>query len=156
MFDGVMMSKEMLAIGYIRLAKFVYRASWSSKDVEHFVYFEIDSRQYFAASFGLRNEAAEKFGIASMVKYGHPNYGKVQWHRDLSIECSTSFVFGRIDRFSRRLWPRIFTPEITGSELAVFVANFIGQYILPIIKRVNDLNGLFEFLIVDAEPHPWL
>lgn len=75
MFEDTLMKRELAALGYERLSRFVYRASWSTPEVEHFLYFCKDSRQYFGADFGLRNPEADRFAFDSMVKYGHPNFG---------------------------------------------------------------------------------
>lgn len=155
MFDDALMKTEMSSIGYVRKSKYVYRASWSSDHVEHFIFLGKDSRRYIVADFGLRNSIAEEFGIASIVKYGHPNFRVMLEHRDPSTACSMRFGFGRIDKFSGKLWPRIRIPEITGSELAAFVATFISQHVFPVTRHVTGLNSLLDFLIVDAEPHPW-
>lgn len=155
MFDDASMKKEMLAIGYVRQSKFLYKASWGSAAVEHFLYFGKDSRQNFVARFGLRNRAAENFGIDSLMKYGHPNYRTAFGYRDPETACSISFDFARIDKFTMTSWPWIYLPEIEGSELAVFVADFIRKYIFPVIRHIIELKGLFDFLVADVEPCPW-
>src|SRR5262245_45608487 len=100
-FDSKSMKREMRAIGYAQITKGIYKATWSSDDVEHFIYLESDSRRYLVARFGLRNVPVEEFGVASIIKYGHPNWGiMMQEHpRDSVTACNMRFEFSRIDNF---------------------------------------------------------
>ena len=152
MFEDKLMQRELAAIGYDRFRKYIYRASWSTADVEHFLYFGKDSRQYFTAEFGLRNPDADRFGVETMVKYGHPNFQLWARERDATT-CSMTFEFDRLD--SGRLWPRVRLPEISGHDLASLVAGFVRQNILPIIASVTDLQTYLAFILTDREPHPW-
>jgi hypothetical protein len=155
MFDDALMKEEMLAIGYMRRRKFIYQASWGSQYIEHFIYFREDSRQYFVARFGLRNPIAEEFSIGSYIKYGHPNLQLIRQNRDPKTACSMSFEFDRINETSQTSWPRIHIPEMTSSELAVFVGRFIKLHIFPFTKHVVDLPTFLTLLIADREPTPW-
>jgi len=85
------MQKELAGIGFDRLSKHIYRATWSATEVEHFLYFGADSRQYFTAEFGLRNLKAEEFGVEAIVKYGHPNFQLWQMRRDPATACCMMF-----------------------------------------------------------------
>jgi hypothetical protein len=169
MFDHSLTNETMLAIGYVRQSNFIYKdplssakveyfiykAAWSSRDVEHFIYFKIDSRGYLEADCGLRNPAAEEFGVDSLIKYGHPNARMIRQWRDSLTACSLSFEFARIDNFKGTLWPRFRVAGMPGSKLAQFVTDFISDHIFPIIKPILTLNDLFDFASTDAEPHPW-
>lgn len=66
-----------------------------------------------------------------------------------------TFEFGRLDKYSGKLWPWVRLPEITGHDLAVFVAGFVGERLLPVIRGVTDLQAYLAFLLDDREPHPW-
>lgn len=154
MFEDKLMQKELAAIGYDRFRKYIYRASWSTGEVEHFLYFSKDSRQYFSAEFGLRNPDADQFGVETMVKYGHSNFQAWAKQRD-AMTCSMTFEFDRFDKLSRNSWPRVRLPEISGHDLANLVTGFIRQNLLPIFANVTDLQNYLAFLLVDREPHPW-
>jgi hypothetical protein len=156
MFEDKLMQRELAAIGYDRFRKYIYRASWSTADVEHFLYFGKDSRQYFTAEFGLRNPDADRFGVETMVKYGHPNHQLWLRERDAATACSMTFEFGRLDKFSRNLWPRVRLPEISGQDLANLVAGFVRQHLLPIIASITDLQSYLAFLLADRDPNRWL
>jgi hypothetical protein len=143
MFDDALIKAEMLAIGYVRLSKFVYKASWGPDEVEHFIYFKIDSRGYFGAFYGLRNPVVEEFGIKSAIRYGHPNRVFVLQHRDPKTACSMMYEFGRVDKFSGALWPRIRVADIPSLELSQFVVGFIARHIFPIVRHVLTLKDLW-------------
>jgi hypothetical protein len=157
MFDDKLMRRELAAIGYDRLRKYIYRASWSTAAVEHFLYFGKDPRQYFTAKFGLRNPDAQQFGIESIVKYGHRNFGLLRKEPeflkelDVATECSMIFSFGRLDS-----WPRVRLPEISGHDLAILTSGFIRQGLLPIIANITDLQTYLAFLLADRDPNRWL
>jgi hypothetical protein len=100
-FEDALMQRELEAIGYDRLRKYAYRASWSTAEVEHFLYLGKDSRQYFTAEFGLRNPAAEEFSVEAIAKYGHSNFQLWLKERDPATACSVRFEFERLDKISR-------------------------------------------------------
>jgi hypothetical protein len=150
------MQKELAVVGFDRLSEYIYRASWSTTEVEHFLYFGADSRQYFTAEFGLRNLKAEEFGVESMVKYGHQNFRLWQMQRDPATACSMMFSLGTLSKISRDPWPRVRLPTISGHDLATLTAGFVRQNLLPIIEHVTDLETYLAFLLTDREPNPWL
>src|SRR6185437_9956300 len=150
------MQKEMAIIGYNRLSKYVYRASWSTAQVEHFIYFGTDSRQYFITEFGLRNPEAEKFGIEAVVKYGHPNFRLWQRERDVATECSMRFNFAIFGNASHESWPRVRVPTLSGHDLAVLAVDFARKSVLPIIEIITDLEAYLAFLLMDRVPNQWL
>ncbi len=156
MFEDKLMQKELAGIGYDRLRKYIYRASWGTTAVEHFLYFGKDSHQYFTAEFGLRNPDADQFGIEAIAKYGHPNHQLWLRERDAATACSMTFEFARLDKFSRNLWPRVRLPEISGQDLANLVAGFVRQHLLPIIASITDLQSYLAFLLADRDPNRWL
>lgn len=154
-FEDAVMKRELAVIGYDRMTKSIYRASWSTAKVEHFLYFGKDSRQYFTAQFGLRNPDADKFGIEELIKYGHPNFGLFLRDRD-ATECSMTFEFGALDKFSRNSWPRVRVTDISGPDLATLVTGFIRKHLLPIIDTITDLQTYFAFLVTDRDPNRWI
>jgi hypothetical protein len=155
-FDDAFMQMNLAAVGYICLSKNVYRASWSTAEVEHFLYFGTDSRRYFTAEFGLRNPEAEEFGIEAIAKYGHPNFQLWQREQNSATECSMTFGFAGLNEISRESWPRVRLPMIDGHDLAMMVASFVRQNLLPIIETITDLETYLAFLLTDRKPNPWL
>jgi hypothetical protein len=155
-FEDASMKKELVAIGYDRLSKYAYRASWSTAEVEHFLYFGQDSRQYFVARFGLRNPTAEEFGIEAIAKYGHPNVQLWLRERDAATACSMTFGFAGLDTFSQSPWPRVHLSTISGGDLAILVAEFARQNLLPFVETITDLQTYLAFVVADREPNRWL
>ncbi|MBX3446185.1 MAG: hypothetical protein KF765_05485 [Parvibaculaceae bacterium] len=156
MYDDALMQTNLAGIGYERLRKYIYRASWSTPHVEHFLYFGQDSRRYFMAQFGLRNPDAQQFGIAAMVKYGHPNFQLWAKELDVAVDCSMTFHFASLDKVSLTSFPRVRVPDIGGSELTNLVVDFIRGNLLPVIDAITDLESYLAFIVADRPPNPWL
>lgn len=161
------MRKELAAIGYDglgkqrmpkewkRFGKYVYRASWSTAEVEHFLYLGEDTRRYFTAEFGLRNPAALEFSIEAMAKYEHANVRLLLEKSDLTT-ASMGFNLGCLKEISQSPWPRIHLSEISDGDLAIFVADFVRQNLLPFVQTITDLQSYFSFIVNDQAPNPWL
>src|SRR5262249_32628055 len=51
---------------------FIYKALWSTREVEHFIFFSQDPMQKAAiiGQFGVRNPQVEAFSIAAIREYG--------------------------------------------------------------------------------------
>lgn len=155
MFEDNAMQRELNTVSYRRLSKYIYRASWSTREVEHFLYFEKDSHKYFVAWFGLRNDIVEEFSIASAVRYQHENFQLTLKGRDPSTACSMKFVFGSLDEFSQNPWPRVHLSNISGHDLAILVSGFVRQSLIPSIGSIVDLQAYLAFLLADQEPNRW-
>jgi hypothetical protein len=62
MFDEKSIAPGLAELGYLRLKKLTYKASWGSTDVEHFLFFSLyGGGDYFSCYFGMRNPDAERF-----------------------------------------------------------------------------------------------
>jgi hypothetical protein len=129
-FEDDLTRRDIAIVGYDRLSKYVYRASWSTAEVEHFTYFGIDSRQYVTADFGLRNPEAEEFAIQAIVKYGHPNFRTWTRERDSATECSMRFGFASLNNVSQNSWPRVHLSTISGYALAALIVGCLRQNVL--------------------------
>jgi hypothetical protein len=57
---------------YPGLDVFIYKALWSTSEVEHFIYFSQNPKQktVVMGQFGIRNPEVEAFGITAIRKYG--------------------------------------------------------------------------------------
>jgi hypothetical protein len=56
MFDEKSITLGLAELGYLRLKKRTYKASWSSAEVEHFLFFSLyGAGNYFVCYFGIRN-----------------------------------------------------------------------------------------------------
>lgn len=148
-------ANEMLSLGYVRVDRGVFKASWSSTTVEHFVFLSSDSRQYMGAQFGLRNPPAEDFGCASLCKYGHPNFGRLRQHRKSETTCNMTFDFGRIDKYARTVWPIIHLRTVEKSYLARVIVDTLKNYIFPHVRHALNLRTFLDVLVGTNEPFPW-
>lgn len=155
MLDDALITRELSSIGYFRRRRLIYQASWGTNDVEHFIYVEKGSRQYLVCRFGLRNRLAEAFGLESLAKYGHPNFRITLRQRDRELDCSIIFEFGRLDAFSHSLWPRVYIPNARGSEIAILIADFVRENILPLMQPIVTLETFLNFLVSDSELWRW-
>src|SRR5215213_7974878 len=96
-FDESFVERPLQAGQYIRIRKFVYKALWSTSDVEHFVYIDIiDKRsEHLSGRFGFRNPEAEAFSILCLRKYGSELLRKYVRH-DPEIDCTMNYDFAQL------------------------------------------------------------
>jgi hypothetical protein len=154
MLDELSLTAAMADVGYDRRKSYVYRAEWSTLDVEHFVYFQTygTPKDYLAADFGIRNKEAESFAIRSIQAYAGDLYRLLR-HDDGS-DCFMRFSLGRLASWGIRSSLNI--SEMSERALAEKIKHDIRQQLFPIILEVTDLARLLSLLLVDAEPHPWI
>lgn len=133
----------------------VFKAEWGSPDVEHFLYLgtDIKRHKYLAGKFGLRSSTAEAYSIATLLKYGHPNFRLWTSQLDREIGCSISFDLGRFD-LSLKQYARI--PATVGKdELAQHITALVRDRLKPVVQDVTDLAGHLQLLVSDIEPYVW-
>ena len=155
MFNKKYSEQLLLDAGYIRVSQKIAKAVWSNAEIEHYIYFAKETRGYLVASFGLRNVAAEKFGIHCLKCYGHKNFLFSINNWDPSSTCSMNFDFSRLDNFSGNLWPRICLLDRKEKETAEVIASFIKLNLTPEISDIVDLTSYLVFLLQNVEPWPW-
>src|SRR5262245_23789185 len=82
----------------------VYKALWSTNDVEHFIYLSQylkDGRTRFNPEFGIKNPPAEVFGIDSIRKYGGDLFKN--WPHIVTTSYTMGCSFGRLEPGGWRL-----------------------------------------------------
>src|SRR5262245_49837430 len=81
--------------GYAKVDILTYKARWSSKDVEHFIYFEEGGKTkgLFSGSFGIRNGDAEAFSVNAIRRYSGEFHFQVLRY-DQRTTCTMRFPFG--------------------------------------------------------------
>src|SRR4051794_36754305 len=96
-FDESLIERAMQAGQYIRISKYVYKAVWSTSEVEHFVYIDIVNRrtEYLSGRFGLRNPDAEVFSISCLRKYGNELLRKYVRHNS-KIDYTMNYDFAQL------------------------------------------------------------
>jgi hypothetical protein len=135
----------------------VFKAEWGSPDVEHFLYFgaDIKRHKYLVGKFGFRSWAAEEYSIASLLKYGHPNFKLWAKQLDRQIGCTMNFSLDRFDLAIGQFNSRV-ALAIGANGLALHITTSVRDRLLPIIQDVTNLARLLQFLVSDIEPYPWL
>jgi hypothetical protein len=154
MLDEVALTAVMTDIGYGRLKRHVYRADWSTPDVEHLMYFSLYGapKDFLTVDFGLKNLRAEIFAIKEIIKYGGVVYQGLRY--DERIDTFMRFSLGTLASWGLRESIRI--SEMTGAELAKKIRCDIDEKLLPVIRRVRTLDELLSVFLLDEEPFPWV
>jgi hypothetical protein len=136
----------------------VYKASWSTEEVEHFIYVS-DHRgdltdpkhegQVFA-SFGIRNAAAEEFSCNAIHAYG----GEVLklFKCGEATSCAMRFGFERMDPVG---WP-IRSRGPPRDAIPEWFRVFITEHLAPTVGHVRTLPDLLGLLIADMSHFPWV
>ena len=95
MIDQKALDRCFASYGYDRSTRHTYRASWSTNEVEHFIFIEQvrKSRSDLTARFGFRNPTAESFGLRSLRSHGGKLYRTLQ-HGEAPV-CLMNFSFSR-------------------------------------------------------------
>src|SRR5712664_314791 len=148
------LTAAMADVGYEYLKRHVYRAEWSTPEVEHFVYFQLygTPKEYLAADFGIRNKEAESFAIRSIKAYGGDIYRLLR--HDDRRDCSMRFSLGQLATWGIRSSLKI--SAVSGEALAEKIKHDIKQQLFPFIRDVTDLDRLLSLLLADEEPYPWI
>ena len=153
MFDEKPITAGLAELGYLRLKKRTYKASWSSKDVEHFLFLSLHSgRHYFTSDFGIRNPPAERFALECLKLYGGPFFQSIRF--DPRYHCSMRFSLGRLAGWGS---PSSLTiSDISEADLADKVKSDVRDHLLPAVRSILAPADLFSLLIKDVEPCRWL
>jgi hypothetical protein len=154
MLDEVALSTVMADVGYSRLKRHVYRAEWSTPDVEHLMYFLLygTPKDFLTVDFGLKNLEAEIFAIKEIKKYGGVSHQVLRY--DERIDSFMRFSLGTLASWGLRASIRI--SAMTGAKLAEKIRSDIDEKLLPIVEGVRTLNELLSVLLLDVEPFPWV
>ncbi len=144
-------------VGYKKVAKRTYRASWSTDDVEQFLSFDTNGnpKQYLTGNAGLRNMKAEAFAEQCQQRYASKGYfqcmpkgGYVYPPYFCPMHFSIGSLFGW-EVGSLDIWA--FSPD----ELARSVLEPIQSKLIPCIGGVTTVERLHDFLESDREPLRW-
>jgi len=153
MFDETPITSGLAELGYLRLKKRTYKASWSSEDVEHFLFLSLHSgRHYFTCDFGMRNPPAERFALECLKLHGGPFFQTIRF--DPRYSCSMRFCLGRLAGWGS---PSSLTiSDMSETDLADKVKSDVRDLLLPAVRFILAPADLFSLLIKDVEPCRWL
>jgi hypothetical protein len=154
MLDERSLSTAMANLGYQWLKRHVYRADWSTSDVEHFMYFSLygTPEDFVTADFGVRNREAEIFALGAIKIYGGNLYQLLQYNEE--TDTFMRFSLGTLASWGLRSSLRIST--MSGVALARKIQADVIEKLLPVIRSVRNMNNLLSLLLTDAEPYPWV
>jgi len=152
-FDERSMTPGLAELGYLRLKKRTYKASWSSTDVEHFLFFSLyGGGNYFTCDFGLRNPAAERFAVDCLRLFAGPIFQDVRF--DPRFDCHMRFSLGMLAGWPSR--SSLVLSKMSETALADKVKYDISNVLFPVVRSVLSAADLFSFLMRDDESSRWL
>lgn len=136
-------------LGYDRIKVGVYRFSDFEPQVGHFLYFRTfdTDATLLTADFGVRNLAAEEFGVGMLKAYGNRDFARFHYKR--KFDCCMRFDVWRFFSLKRNSW-RLSDPSVWYGIL-----DDIEYAVCPFRDSINNLDALIERLVSDAEPCPW-
>jgi hypothetical protein len=153
MFDEKPITSGLAELGYRRLKKRTYKASWSSEDVEHFLFLSLHSgRNYFSCDFGIRNPPAELFALECVKLYAGPAFQSIPF--DPRDRCAMRFSLGGLARWGTQ-WSLAIS-DMSEAALAEKVTCAIRDDLLPVVRSILAPGDLFSLLLEDVEPCRWL
>jgi hypothetical protein len=153
MFDEKSITSGLAELGYRRLKKRTYKASWSSEDVEHFLFLSLHSgRHYFSCDFGIRNPPAELFALECVKLYAGPAFQSIPF--DPRDRCAMRFSLGGLARWGT-LWSLAIS-DMSEATLADKVTCAVRDLLFPVVRSILASADLFSLLIKDVEPCRWL
>lgn len=152
MFDEQSITPGLVELGYLRLKKLTYKASWSSTDVEHFLFFSLyGGGNYLTCEFGIRNPTAERFAFECLNLFGGSVFQTA--HFDSRYGCSMQFSLGELAGWPGR--SSLTISEMSEAALADRVTGDVRDALFPVIRSVLSPADLFSLLIKDVEPCRW-
>ena len=144
-------TQSLSELGYQPLHDRVYRATWSTPDVEHFIYLTGGS-QGVSAAFGVRNQCADRFARREIIKYGGDTIARALEHEyDERSSCTMRFSFSLFDPFWSRPIRSLFDP-ILGPKMH----RMVTERIFPAVKDVVTIDKLLCLLLADKRPCHWV
>jgi hypothetical protein len=148
-----LIDQKLILLGYRREASLLYRASFSTNEVEHFILFSFwgPRKCWLSAGFSLRNNEAEEFGWRCAVKYGSELYKYAAENRSL---CALRFPLGVLADWSPR--SSLYLPDMTDDEVLKRIEDAVQQKLLPLTRNIAGLEALLQVLENDSAPFRWL
>jgi len=141
-------TQSLSELGYEQLYDRIYKATWSTSDVEHFFYLAGGPRG-LSAAFGIRNLCVEVFAVREMIKYGGDIFGRALQFDERS-SCTMRYDFSVFDPFWSRPIRSLFDPT-----LGPKIRQMMTEHVLPVIKDVTTTDKLLRLLVADDMPCRW-
>jgi hypothetical protein len=142
-------------LGYQRVAKLIYRANWSTRDVEHMLRFDTfgNPKIYLAGDPGLRNAQAEAFANRCRKRYAKPIMSQFEFEDKLGKWwCPVHFALGGLCDWDVR--HSLDMTEYSPGALAKKVADDVREKLLPLVTPIKTCADLLAFLDKDDKTRP--
>jgi len=145
-------------LGYELVEGRNYRASWSSPEIEHFIYLQGGNKLSGAppsARFGLRNTEAETFAVECVARY-ESSFIRASLDRRKKSDCLMQFNFSRLDPYYLCRWhPTCGFIPLDDPGLGAALKISAQSKLLPLVQALASKNDLFTTLMTDDEPFRW-
>jgi hypothetical protein len=134
--------------GYEYVQGGIYKALWSTMEVEHFIYIrELEKiAGHIHADFGVRNFKAEVFSCNIIHAYGGEIFSLFKCAEPTS--CVMRFGVGRLEPTR---WPISYYAEGFCRNLH----ESINSHVIPVTRHVADLYDLLGLLAANMNHCPW-
>ncbi len=141
-------------VGYAKAKRLTYQASWSTTEVEHFLYLSTygNPKEYLTVDFGLRNPLAEEFAIECISLFGGEIFRTLQYDR--RNDCFMRFSLGKAAAWRPR-WSLTLL-QMSPASVASKIKTDVSELLLPLVRSVTTAKALLSLLLEDVEPYPWV
>ena len=153
MFDEKSLTPGLSELGYVRLKRLTYRASWSSTDIEHFLFGSVlRGGDGFLCDFGIRNPEAEQFALECLKLFSAPPLREVRFNP--RYDCSNLFPLGKWAGWS--IGWTLTISEFSETAFADKVKGDVERLLLPVVRSILSPADLFSILSKNIEPCSWV
>jgi hypothetical protein len=145
---------QLVELGYSRVRRLAYQATWSTPAVEQFLFFSLygKPKEFLTGEFGFRNTEAQDFGVRCVQTYGSEIYSLLE--QEKNIKCYMRFSLGGVAGWSPR--GSLDVRSVSEEELAATIKAAVHDKLFPLVRSVTTLDRLLTLLIRDEEPVRWL
>ena len=142
MFDEKSLTTGLSELGYVRRKRLTYKASWSSTDVEHFLFASVFGGGIcFLCDFGIRNPGAEQFALECLKLFSAPRLREFRFNP--RYDCSNRFPLGKWAGWS--IGWTLTISEFSEAALADKVKGDVERLLLPIVRSILTLPTFFLY-----------
>lgn len=153
MFDEKSLTPGLSELGYVRLKRLTYKASWSSTDVEHFLFASLFAGgDRFLCDFGIRNLGAEQFALECLKLFSGPRLREVRFNP--RYDCSNRFPLGKWAGWS--IGANLTISAFSEAAFADKVKGDVEHLLLPVVRSIQSPADLFSVLSKNVEPCSWV
>jgi hypothetical protein len=143
------LTEALAPLGYLRVERLTYRATWSTDDVEQFISFDTygNPKQFLTADAGLRNAKAEAFAKQCQERYAGEAYFRCMPDGGYIYPpyfCPIHFSIGSLFEWGIR--SSLDTLDFSSDELAGKIVDDLGAKFIPSIGAIKSCADLLRFL----------